>query len=96
MCVVERIGVREARQNLSVYLDRVKRGEVFTVTEHGHPVALLSPVPPGDDPFADLVAAGRATPATARFVDLPDPLPSLPGSPTLSEVLQAMRDEDRR
>ena len=78
---MERIGVREARQNLSVYLERVKHGEAFTVTEHGHPVALLSPVPADDDPLADLVAAGRATPATARLADLPDALPALPGPP---------------
>ena len=30
-----RVGVRELRQNLSVYLDRVKAGETLTVTEHG-------------------------------------------------------------
>ena len=34
-----RVGVRELRQNLSVYLDRVKDGETLEVTEHGHPVA---------------------------------------------------------
>ncbi len=36
-----RVGVRELRQNLSVYLDRVKRGESLTVTEHGQIVAVL-------------------------------------------------------
>ena len=36
-----RVGVRELRQNLSVYLDRVKAGETLEVTEHGHPVARL-------------------------------------------------------
>jgi prevent-host-death family protein len=92
---MERIGVREARQNLSVYLQRVKAGEAFTVTEHGHAVALLTPVPPDDDPLADLVAAGRVTPARGPLV-LPEPLPPLPaGTPTLSEVLQQMRDEER-
>ena len=29
------VGVRELRQNLSIYLDRVKKGEALTVTEHG-------------------------------------------------------------
>jgi prevent-host-death family protein len=38
-----RVGVRELRQNLSVYLDRVKEGETLTVTEHGVVVAVLAP-----------------------------------------------------
>lgn len=39
------VGVRELRQNLSVYLDRVKKGEALTVTEHGAAVG-----PAGDQP----------------------------------------------
>ena len=38
------VGVRELRQNLSVYLDRVKEGETLEVTEHGRPVAQLAPL----------------------------------------------------
>ena len=40
-----RVGVREMRQNLSVYLDRVKAGETLQVTEYGQVVALLAPLP---------------------------------------------------
>ena len=36
------VGVRELRQNLSIYLDRVKRGAVLQVTEHGRTVAVLA------------------------------------------------------
>ena len=36
-----RVGVRELRQNLSVYLRRVEQGEAFEVTDHGRPVARL-------------------------------------------------------
>ena len=39
-----RVGIRELRQNLSIYIDRVKDGETFEVTEHGHPVAELGPL----------------------------------------------------
>lgn len=39
-------GVRELKNRLSMYLDRVKRGETITVTERGRPVAEL--VPPGE------------------------------------------------
>ena len=38
-------GVREARQNLSMLLDEVKKGREVLITEHGRPVAKL--VPPG-------------------------------------------------
>src|SRR5437870_1385634 len=39
----DRVGVRELRQNLSVYLRRVKTGEALEVTERGHVVARLVP-----------------------------------------------------
>lgn len=86
--------MREARQNLSGYLRRVERGVVFTVTEHGRPVAVLGPVPPPDDPLADLIAAGRVR---AALDELLAPLALADdGGPTLSQVLQSMRDEDER
>ncbi len=39
---MERIGTREIRQNASTYLRRVELGEVFLVTRHGDPVAVLA------------------------------------------------------
>ena len=90
-----RVGVRELRQNLSVYLDRVKAGETLEVTEHGHPVAQLGPhaaAPPSR--YDQLVAEGRITPASGDRRTLPYP-PDIPGRP-LSEILQEMRDEDDR
>ncbi|HYM45365.1 MAG TPA: type II toxin-antitoxin system prevent-host-death family antitoxin [Solirubrobacteraceae bacterium] len=44
------VGVRELRQNLSRYLERVKEGETLTVTERGHEVARLVPSHPDVDP----------------------------------------------
>ncbi|MBI2205823.1 MAG: type II toxin-antitoxin system prevent-host-death family antitoxin [Candidatus Rokubacteria bacterium] len=55
-----RVGVRELRQNLSVYLRRVAEGTTFQVTEHGRPVAVLAPLAAGTTPLERLVAAGRA------------------------------------
>jgi prevent-host-death family protein len=40
------VGVRVLRQEASTLLDRVKAGETIEITEHGKPVALLSPIPP--------------------------------------------------
>jgi prevent-host-death family protein len=39
------VGVRELKQELSAYLDRVAAGEMVTVTDRGRPKALLIPIP---------------------------------------------------
>ena len=92
-----RVGVRELRQNLSVYLDRVKDGETLEVTEHGQPVARLTPRPPQVLSELDrLIAEGRVTLGTRNVVDLGPPPAVDEDGPTLSEILQAMRDEDDR
>ena len=51
-------GVREARQNLSVLLDEVRKGREVVITERGRPVAKL--VPP-DRP------RGKTVPNLASF-----------------------------
>jgi prevent-host-death family protein len=94
---VDDVGVRELRQNLSVYLRRIAQGETLRVTEHGHPVALLTPIPNSGDPVLDdLEAQGLLERPRSRRRPLPPPVPLLPGEPTLSEVLQEMRDEEDR
>ena len=92
-----RVGVRELRQNLSVYLRRVEKGETLDVTEHGRLVARLAPAPVPQMSILDrLIAEGRATPATRPVNTLPPPIKMPPGTSSLSEVLRAMReDEDR-
>jgi prevent-host-death family protein len=67
------VGVRELRQNLSVYLRRVASGETLEVTEHGRPVAILAPLPAGTTALQRLVAAGRATPPRGTLRDLGPP-----------------------
>ena len=94
---VDDVGVRELRQNLSVYLRRIAQGETLRVTEHGRPVALLSPIhTTGDEVLDRLEAQGLLVRGRRRRGPLPKPLPRTPGKPTLSEVLQQMRDEDDR
>ena len=39
------VGVRELKQHLSEYLERASRGEVIRVTDRGHPLAILGPLP---------------------------------------------------
>jgi len=94
---VDDVGVRELRQNLSVYLRRIAQGETLRVTEHGHPVALLTPIPNSGEPVLDeLEAQGLLERPKVRRRPLPRPVPLEPGEPTLSEVLQHMRHEDDR
>jgi prevent-host-death family protein len=90
-----RVGVRELRQNLSVYLRRVKAGETLEVTEHGQTVARLTPQPPENlSPLQRLIAEGRATAPTGRIQDIPPPI-KIEGV-SVSKILQEMRDEDER
>jgi prevent-host-death family protein len=86
------VGVRELRQNLSIYLDRVKKGEALTVTEHGAAVAILRPLAPASCVLDRLVAEGRATPPSRSLRQLPRPLAVRLEKP-LSEILDEMRDE---
>lgn len=82
-----KVGVREIRQNLSVYLDRVKRGEILEITEHGQPVAVLQPLPRFEGVLQRLIADGRARPALRSHRDLPPPVSPPPGAPTSREIL---------
>ncbi len=62
-----RVGVRELRQNLSVYLEHIAAtGEGLEVTDRGRPVAMLVPLPSGGSLVDRLVSAGRATPAAVN------------------------------
>ncbi len=85
------VGIRELRQNLSVYLRRVDRGERFEVTERGRPVALLVPLAGQLSPLARLVAEGRARMPEGDVLDLPPPT----GEPTTvaSDAVIADRED---
>jgi len=86
-----KVGVRELRQNLSVYLRRVRKGEALEVTERGKTVAVLIPVPDPATPLSKLIALGRASTPEGDLLELGRP----PGKPTraLSEALSQVRDE---
>ena len=86
------VGVRELRQNLSIYLDRVKQGEALTVTEHGAAVAILRPLPTAATVVERLVAEGRATAPTRAMSELPRPLEVSLEKP-LSALLDELRDD---
>lgn len=58
-------GIRDLRDHLSRYLERVKAGEELTVTDRGRPIARLVPVG-GKDTLDRLIAEGLVTPAVSR------------------------------
>lgn len=91
----DRVGIRELRQNLSVYVRRVREeGRAYEVTERGEPVARLTPLEDRPMSLIDrMIAEGRITPASRGWEDVPPPLPALKGKP-LSQILQQMRDEE--
>jgi prevent-host-death family protein len=82
-----RVGVRELRQNLSVYLERVRAGERLEVTERGHPVAALIPLPKPSTALERLVATGRVEAPQGDLLALPAPRgrPSTAASDALAD-----------
>ncbi len=89
-------GIRELRQNLSRYLERVKAGETIEVTDRGKVVAALVPRREHEDEIAALEAKGLTiTRARLDWRSL-GPIPERkPGERPLSEVLEEMRTEER-
>lgn len=94
MCVTmtaTRVGIRELRQNLSVYVRRLRTGERFEVTDRGRLVGFLVPVPEHSTALERLVASGRAAATEGDLSELGAPLDT--SEPSLSEALEAAREE---
>lgn len=60
------VGVRDLKNGLSRYLDRVKHGDEIIVTEHGKPIARLSAIDAPTDRLAALLASGAVRPPKTR------------------------------
>lgn len=88
----KRVGVRELRQNLSVYLRRVAAGEALEVTERGRPVGLLVPLPEGSTPLERLTAQGRMRRPVGDLVKLGLPRKKRSAA-CISEALREIREE---
>ena len=81
------VGIRELRTHLSRYVERVKRGEELTVTEHGRPVARLVPLD-GERKIDRLIREGVVIPARSRTGWLPEPINA---KGTLSDIVIEQR-----
>ena len=94
MCYLDRVGIRELRQNLSVYLAKVKTGSVFAVTDRGKPVAVLKPLAADDDAWQRLVESGVVVPAAGSWSDIEPPKGDIDSSRSASKYLQELREAD--
>lgn len=91
MYMSDSVGVAELRQNLSVYLRRVRQGERLIVTDRNRPVAELGPAPSTGPDLDRLIAEGRVSrPLRARF---PEPLELGADPAALSAALEDIRGD---
>jgi prevent-host-death family protein len=89
MYMSETVGVAELRQNLSVYLRRVSKGQRLVVTDRNRPVAELGPAASTSGDLDRLIAEGLVS--RPRRSGLPEPL-ELTGDPqALSRGLDEVR-----
>lgn len=79
------IAHRELRNNSSAILREVSAGETFTITNHGEPIAMLSPV--SDQPMPN-VRIKRAT-IKGRFSEIE----SVTSELSSAEILDELRAE---
>ena len=91
MSIGDRVGVRELRQNLSVYLKRVLKGETLEVTDRGVPVAIFAPLPKDSSALDSLLALGKATRPEGKLLDVIPPKGRV--SRRLSKVLKEQKTE---
>lgn len=91
---MQRVGVRELRQNASALLERVEaEGVTIEITNHGHPVARLVPIPrQAQSSRAQLIDAGVLRPGRGDLLDITArALPA--GAPSSADLLAADRDD---
>jgi prevent-host-death family protein len=90
---MDKVGMRELRQNARALVRRVSAGETIEITKRGRPVARI--VPLQDRSVVDqMVAEGRATQAQGDLLDV-KPIAQISGKRPLSAVLAELRAAER-
>ncbi|HSM33686.1 MAG TPA: type II toxin-antitoxin system prevent-host-death family antitoxin [Anaerolineae bacterium] len=87
---MERVGIRQLRQQASSILRRVSAGETIEVTDRGRPVALMVRAMPSG--LARLEQEGLLRPADGDLLALA-PVKLTPGSRPPSELVSEGRDD---
>jgi prevent-host-death family protein len=88
---VEKIGIRELRQNAGAWIAKVKAGATIQVTDRGRPVARLVPLTPAEQARDRLIAEGQLIPAAAPRIPLD--VANLVEGPSLSSILDEQRSD---
>lgn len=95
--MVVRVGVRDLRENLRSWLDRVKDGDEIVVTERGKGVARLHALDPPKSRLEELIELGIVRPPLrpkrAR-IDVSSLIDIGPG-PTVTDILIEQRRSGR-
>ncbi|MCL2802812.1 MAG: type II toxin-antitoxin system prevent-host-death family antitoxin [Micrococcales bacterium] len=81
------VGLRQLRAKLSDYIEDVKAGRTYTLTEHGKPVACLVPVA-GQSAYERLLAQGLIEPAPRQPTGLAAPVAA---AGTVSDLVRQQR-----
>lgn len=93
MTHMDRVGIREMRQNLSRYTRRALAGESFLITDRGAEVAQLVPAPTRASAIDRLVAERDARRGHGSLLDAINELPEPISGPPSDEVLDEIRAE---
>ena len=93
MTHMERIGIRQMRQDLSRYARRARGGESFVVTDRGVEIAQLVPAPARASAVDRLVAERNARRGHGNLLDVLEELPEPIAGPPSEETLDDLRAE---
>lgn len=86
---MNRVGIRELKQNASAVVAEAAAGATITITDRGRPVARLTAI--AATPLERLLDSGRARPALRDLRELQAPTKG----PALSDELARMRAAER-
>ena len=91
---MERVTIRQLRNDVSRVVRRARTGERMLVTVDGVPVAQIGPLEAAADPktLDELIALGMVTPPRTQARPRPARPVRFPGERTSDEVLRAHRD----
>lgn len=94
--MVVRVGVRDLRENLRSWLDRVRSGDEVIVTERGEPIARLAALEPRSK-LEELIERGIVRPPLRPKRERIDvsKLPTMTPGPTLSDIVIEQRRSGR-
>lgn len=91
---VERIAIRELRNQASRVVGRARAGERIIITVDGVPAAQIVPLDPGprEMTMAELIATGRVIPPRTTAPAPPASPIAAPPGPTTTQLLRQDRD----